>query len=116
MQLDHEAFTDILYQEKRVHILDVREHDEFAKAHIKGSINIPLAMLKITSEELYGPLKQKKVYLITPPLAAREALDELEKRGFQNVHHVTSEMKQIMKSIPPERKGGTLHESVTVPS
>ena len=113
MQLDRQEFSEVLAQEKRIHILDFREPEEFVKAHVKGSINVPTTTLKIASEKLYEPLKKEQVYVITNSLFARETLDELEKRGFENTHYIMSDMDDIMMSIPKNRRGGLDHEKVT---
>ena len=110
MQLSHDEFLEKLKKEKRLHIFDFRESNHFAKEHIKGAINLPLATLRLASEQLYAPLKQEHIYVLADPLETVDVLNELEKKGFQQIHHVRGDINSLIEKLPSERKGGLLHE------
>lgn len=69
--------------EKNEVVLDVRNPDEFAEAHISGALNIPLPELEARAQELknYG-----MVYIHCKRGGrAKSALEVLQRAGLQNL-------------------------------
>jgi rhodanese-related sulfurtransferase len=77
-------------------LLDIRERDEFARAHIEGSLNVPRGILESAAEWDYAETEPALVTARDKPVVIicrsgnRSALaaEVLEQMGFENVRSV----------------------------
>ncbi|GGD19643.1 rhodanese-like domain-containing protein [Sinisalibacter lacisalsi] len=77
-------------------LLDIRERDEFARAHIAGSLNVPRGILESAAEWDYAETEPALVTARDKPVVIicrsgnRSALaaEVLEQMGFENVRSV----------------------------
>lgn len=65
-------------------LLDVRSAAEFETLHIKGSYNVPLALLSEHTEELAAKLETKVVLVCQSGVRATEAHGNLNRVGFSD--------------------------------
>lgn len=77
---------------EKLHILDVREPDEFANGHIPGAISIPLGELEKTLSQLDPNL----TYYLVCRTGSRSdmACHTLADQGFDHIHNVLPGMSQ----------------------
>ncbi|MBS3176428.1 rhodanese-like domain-containing protein [Candidatus Woesearchaeota archaeon] len=101
-RISQKDFLTLLENEKNFPIFDFREQNFFVQEYIIGSINLPLATLQLSSDELYEHHKKHPVYII----GDHEGCATLEKRGFQHIFYVGL---TIPKDIPIIRLGGLRH-------
>ncbi|WP_310502115.1 rhodanese-like domain-containing protein [Paenibacillus qinlingensis] len=75
-----------------LHILDVREPDEFANGHIPGATSIPLGELVNNLSQL----QPDHTYYLVCRTGSRSdmACHTLAEHGFANIHNVTPGMSQ----------------------
>ena len=77
-------------------LLDIRERDEFARAHVEGSLNVPRGILESAAEWDYAETEPALVTARDKPVVIicrsgnRSALaaEVLEQMGFENVRSV----------------------------
>ncbi|SFM41071.1 Rhodanese-like domain-containing protein [Pleomorphomonas diazotrophica] len=67
----------------RIHLVDVREADEFAAGHVPGSVNMPLSAFKV--EQLPPPSEIPVVLMCRSGRRAGEALAIAEAAGRSDV-------------------------------
>ena len=100
-----EVTAEELYQELQqnnpLSILDVREHDEFAKGHLPNAIFIPRGYLELRIENTI-PDRAQKIYVYCgggnrSALAARS----LQEMGYQNVASLKGGYSQWSKEGKP---------------
>lgn len=74
-----------LVHQKHAVLLDVRTHDEYAKGHVMGSVNIPYDELANRS----GELPQDKPIVLYCQSGARSTVAEdiLRDKGFRDLHN-----------------------------
>jgi thioredoxin 1 len=72
-----------LIQQKRVLPVDVREAGAFARYHIPGAINLPLADLATRAAELVPRDGRMRVLYARSTEEARDAVEKLVKQGHQ---------------------------------
>ena len=72
-----------LIQQKRVQPVDVREAGAFARYHIPGAINLPLAEIDTRAAELVPRDGRLRVLYARSTDEAREAVEKLVKQGHQ---------------------------------
>lgn len=82
--------------------IDVREPSQYAAAHPKGSINIPIADLTDVHSQLPRSGKQIVITCTTGRLA-EIAYGYLENQGFLNLLHITGGLRQwSLEKLPIE--------------
>lgn len=64
-------------------LVDVRNPDEFASGHVKGSVNIPLGEVKNNLSKFKG--KNNIIVFCRSGMRSSQAKSILEKNGFNNV-------------------------------
>jgi len=87
---------DFLAKNPDALLLDIRERDEFARAHIEGSLNVPRGILESAAEWDYAETEPALVTARDKPVVIicrsgnRSALatEVLEQMGFENVRSV----------------------------
>jgi NADPH-dependent 2,4-dienoyl-CoA reductase/sulfur reductase-like enzyme len=73
--------------EKKQVIIDVREHNEYERGHIKNSVNIPLSELRDRTNELP---RHKPLYIhCRTGQRSYNAVLALQNLGFDNVYNIT---------------------------
>ncbi len=75
-----------MQQEPEPRIIDVREPSEFGPAHIPGSYNVPLGLLKEHRHELRHHLDQQVVLVCRSGARATEAAQALAGSGLSHLH------------------------------
>jgi len=66
--------------------LDVRQADEFAYAHIDGSLHIPLAQLPVRYQELDA--EQEIVVICHHGIRSQQACSFLQQAGFSRLYNL----------------------------
>lgn len=88
--ISNEKLLDVLDQDDTSIILDVREHAEYAFAHIPGAISIPLGELESRINELS---KEQTIYVVCRTGNRSDmAAQKLVENGFSNVTNVVPGM------------------------
>jgi rhodanese-related sulfurtransferase len=78
-----------IMENKKIHLIDVREKHEFQSGHIPAAINIPLSQIELLKKKATAWGKNENIYLYCrsgsrSAIAARQ----LHKLGFQQVSHL----------------------------
>ncbi|GAA2473162.1 rhodanese-like domain-containing protein [Terrabacter carboxydivorans] len=84
--LDPAALQEWLAAPDRPRLLDVRTPAEFTTAHIPGSYNVPLPLLREHRDELRAHLDQEIVLICRSGARAGQAESLLAETGLANVH------------------------------
>jgi len=85
-RLDPPALREWLAQADAPRVIDVRTPAEFETAHIPGSYNVPLHLLREHSAEIAGHLEQDVVLVCRSGMRAAQAEQTLVGVGLPNVH------------------------------
>ncbi len=90
-EISLEAFKQKVDSDESLHILDVREIEEYEEAHIPGVVHIPLGEVKKRSNELN---KNDEIYIICHSGRRSEmAYHTMKKQGFKKVINVVPGMR-----------------------
>ena len=84
--IDSTELQDLLHAPAPPRILDVRTPAEFESAHIAGSYNVPLDMLREHRDEIASHLDQDVVLVCRSGQRATQAEETLRNAGLVNVH------------------------------
>jgi rhodanese-related sulfurtransferase len=84
--VDSTALRDLLRRPKPPRVLDVRTPGEFETAHIAGSYNVPLDLLREHRDEIVGHIDQDVVVVCRSGQRAAQAGEMLRPAGLLNVH------------------------------
>lgn len=89
-EIDAKKVMEAIRNEEDVVILDVRTPLEYKKAHIAGSLNIPVD--KIPKQVPITFKDKKRIFYVYCLSGSRSALAsaELMQMGYKNVHNLTS--------------------------
>lgn len=87
--LDPQALQEWLATDDRPRLLDVRTPAEFTTAHLPGSYNVPLPLLREHREDLRSHLDDDVVLLCRSGARATEAEALLGPTGLTNLHVLT---------------------------
>lgn len=88
-ELDHKAFMEVSAQST---VVDVRTPEEYAKGHVPGAINIPLATVG-DSINMFGATDTPIVVYCRSGYRAGKALEVLSEAGYTNLHHLEGDIK-----------------------
>ncbi|MDD2659772.1 MAG: rhodanese-like domain-containing protein [Methylococcales bacterium] len=86
-QLSATELKNRLQQEDKLFLLDVREPDEFAYAHIANSVLIPLNQIPKRLGELDS--RQEIVVICHHGMRSQQAANYLMQSGFKNITNLT---------------------------
>ncbi|RAS91033.1 hypothetical protein A3863_07335 (plasmid) [Priestia endophytica] len=90
-EISLDEFKKKVESDKPLHILDVREREEYKEAHIPGVVHIPLGEVEKRSNELN---KEDKIYVICHSGRRSEAAAQtMKKQGFKNLINVVPGMR-----------------------
>jgi|SRR5271167_414823 len=84
--IDSTELRDLLHTPTPPRVLDIRTPAEFETAHIAGSYNVPLDLLREHRDEIAKHLDHDVVLVCRSGRRAIEAEESLRKRGLLNVH------------------------------
>jgi rhodanese-related sulfurtransferase len=84
--VDSTALRDLLRCPTPPRLLDVRTPGEFETAHIAGSYNVPLDLLREHGDEIVGHIDQDVVLVCRSGQRATQAEKMLRPAGLLNVH------------------------------
>lgn len=84
--IDSTELRDLLRSPAPPRLLDVRTPGEFETAHIAGSYNVPLDLLREHRDEIIGHLDQDVVLVCRTGQRAAQAEETLRHAGLVNVH------------------------------
>jgi hydroxyacylglutathione hydrolase len=84
--IDPEALSELVADGEGPAVLDVRDEDEFAEAHIPGSLHIPYGQLSERLAEL--PVDRPIAAICSGGKRSGLAASILQREGFDNVIHV----------------------------
>jgi rhodanese-related sulfurtransferase len=84
--VDPQRLLDLLASPTPPRLLDVRTPAEFESAHIAGSYNVPLDLLKEHHDEIAGHLDREVVLVCRSGQRAGQADEILRTAGFSGVH------------------------------
>lgn len=84
--MDSTELQYLLHSPVSPRVLDVRTPAEFETAHIAGSYNVPLDLLREHRDEIIGHLDQDVVLVCRSGQRAAQAEETLRKAGLVNVH------------------------------
>ena len=93
-KITHQQAT-LLINRSEAKIIDVRGADEFKKAHIIDSINIPLSKIKNNELANLEKFKDSPIILVcNTGMTSSGACQMLTKAGFSNVHDLQGGITQ----------------------
>jgi rhodanese-related sulfurtransferase len=104
-RLDVETLREWLASEDSPRLLDVRAPAEFGTAHIPGSYNVPLDLLKEHREELRRHLEDDVVLVCRSGNRAGQAEALLAAAGLPNLHVLDGGVLAWEKAGAPLRRG-----------
>jgi rhodanese-related sulfurtransferase len=104
-RLDVETLREWLAREDSPRLLDVRTPAEFGTAHIPGSYNVPLDLLKEHREELRRHLEDEVVLVCRSGNRAGQAESLLAEAGLPNLHVLDGGVMAWEKAGAPLRRG-----------
>ena len=84
--IDSTELRDLLHSPAPPRVLDVRTPGEFETAHIAGSYNVPLDLLREHRDEIVQHLDQDVVLVCRSGQRAAQAEETLRAAGLVNVH------------------------------
>jgi rhodanese-related sulfurtransferase len=84
--IDSTELRDLLHTPARPRVVDIRTPAEFETAHIAGSYNVPLELLREHRDEIAKHLDEDVVLVCRSGRRAIEAEDSLRKAGLLKVH------------------------------
>ncbi len=84
--IDSTQLRDLLHTPAPPRVLDIRTPAEFETAHIAGSYNVPLELLREHRDEIAEHLDEQVVLVCRSGRRAIEAEDSLRKAGLLMVH------------------------------
>lgn len=87
--VDAHELTERMKSAAPPRLLDVRTPAEFESAHIPGSYNVPLDMLREHRDEIMAHLDDEVVLVCRSGQRAAQAEDTLRQAGLGNVHILT---------------------------
>ncbi len=80
-----------------VRLLDLRDREEFAAAHIAGAVCIPLSQLGERIHEL--PRREELLYVVVPPGREAEVVEFLGRGGRTGIRLVTGGLSSCMAGV-----------------
>ncbi|EID10271.1 rhodanese-like domain-containing protein [Mycolicibacterium phlei] len=86
LTLNPEDLRDMLTSGRPPRLIDVRTPAEFETAHIPGSYNVPLDLLREHRDEIAGHLRDEVVLICRSGKRAGDAEQSLRDAGLTNVH------------------------------
>ncbi|MBT2255285.1 sulfurtransferase TusA family protein [Priestia megaterium] len=90
-EISLEEFAKKVENDEHLHILDVREVEEYDAAHIPGVVHIPLGEVEKRSNELN---KENEIYIICRSGRRSEMAGQtMKKQGFKNLVNVVPGMR-----------------------
>ena len=84
--VDSRELHDLLASATPARVLDVRTRGEFETAHIAGSYNVPLDLLREHRNEIVAHLDERVVLVCRSGQRAAQAEETLRAAGMANVH------------------------------
>lgn len=108
--LDAEALKEWLATPAGPRLLDVRTPAEFATAHIPGSYNVPLDLLREHRDELRAHLEQDVVLICRSGARASQAESLLAATGLDNLHILTGGVSSWESAGGPLKRGAQTWE------
>jgi len=104
-RLDPPALREWLAQADAPRVIDVRTPAEFETAHIPGSYNVPLHLLREHSAEIAGHLDQDVVLVCRSGMRAAQAEQALVRTGLPNVHLLEGGITAWQQQAAPVTRG-----------
>lgn len=104
-RLDPAALREWLAQSDAPRVIDVRTPAEFSTAHIPGSYNVPLHLLREHSAEIAGHLDQDIVLVCRSGMRAAQAEQTLAGAGLPNVHLLDGGITAWQQQAAPVTRG-----------
>ncbi|MFP7159386.1 sulfurtransferase TusA family protein [Priestia aryabhattai] len=90
-EISLEEFKEKVERNEPIHILDVREIEEYEEAHIPGVVHIPLGEVEKRSNELN---KEDEIYIICHSGRRSETAGQtMKKQGFKKLINVVPGMR-----------------------
>ncbi|GAB3069336.1 rhodanese-like domain-containing protein [Pedococcus soli] len=108
--LDAHAVQDWLTAPDGPRLLDVRSPAEFTTAHIRGSYNVPLDLLREHATELRTHLREDVVLVCRSGARATQAETVLATTGLENLHVLTGGITAWEASGGPLTRGAQTWE------
>jgi rhodanese-related sulfurtransferase len=108
--LDPAALQHWLAEPDRPRLLDVRTPGEFTTAHIPGSYNVPLPLLREHRDELRAHLDQDVVLICRSGARAGQAESLLGDTGLTNVHVLAGGVTAWEAAGAPTNRGAQTWE------
>ncbi|CAN5854400.1 hypothetical protein BH11PSE12_BH11PSE12_12270 [soil metagenome] len=90
-------------------LLDVREVDEYAQAHVAGSTLIPLGQLQQRLQEINADKSQPVLVICRSGQRSARAIHLLEQAGFSATVNVEGGMNAWQKAGLPVVSGSAVH-------
>jgi rhodanese-related sulfurtransferase len=104
-RLDVDTLRDWMARADAPRVLDVRTPAEFGTAHIPGSYNVPLDLLREHRDELRGHLEQDVVLVCRSGARAGQAETLLAAAGLPGLHVLDGGVTAWDKAGAPLRRG-----------
>lgn len=104
-RVDAPALADWLTRPDRPRVIDVRSAAEFGAAHIPGSYNVPLPLLREHRAEFVEPLDEQIVLVCRTDRRAGQAEEVLAAAGLSRLHVLAGGMNAWQEADRPVGRG-----------
>lgn len=98
--------ASLLMNREDAKVLDVREPDEFASGHLPDALNIPLSQLAQRQTELEAFKEFPVLVYCASGGRSGRACNDLNKKGFKQVHNLAGGVNAWRQAGLPVRKPG----------
>ncbi|MFP3901716.1 MAG: rhodanese-like domain-containing protein [Acidimicrobiia bacterium] len=104
-RIDASTLEQMLAEDPRARVLDVRTPAEFESVHIPGSYNVPLDMLADHVDRLERDLRVPVALVCRTGARATQACDRLTAAGMSNLHVLEGGIRAWDDGRRPVRRG-----------
>lgn len=101
-EISQNQLLNLLKQEHKPLLLDVRSPEEYAQGHIEGAVNIPHSEVNTRLNELLAYKNQQIVLYCRSGRRAELVKTELLKQGFTQLDHLTGDFNEWQASDLPQ--------------
>lgn len=93
IDIDYKDVKEILKEDRKALLIDVRSEQEFEEGHLEGSINIPIYELK----ENYKKISEASAIIVycQSGIRSRKAIKILKEKGFKNIYELKGGLDEM---------------------
>ena len=94
-EIDYKNMKNMLRNNNKIIVIDVRTKDEYNDKHIEGAINIPLQDIFEKIEKIVTNKNDTIILYCQYGLRSRKAMKKIEKLGYLNVYNLDGGIEKI---------------------